>query len=114
MRGDADAARAWAWAAAASYPHCPKPRLALGAMLLDAGRARAALRHYEAALAVAIDDDDAWEAAVNGGLCVVELLRLRKSLCQTSIPLHQHGELWPPPNILVLLLSAPAPLGVPA
>ena len=75
MRGEAAAARACACAAAVAYEFCPKPRLALGSLLLEAGRTRAALRHFEAALAASAheDDDDAWEARCNGGLAVVRL-----------------------------------------
>ena len=53
--------------AAAAYPLCPKPHLALGALLMGAGRPRAALRRFERALALTPDpkDDDAWTAAVH-------------------------------------------------
>jgi len=63
MLGEEEAARACARAAAEAYPLCPKPKLALGSLLLACGRTRAALRRFEAALDVAAgDDDDAWEA----------------------------------------------------
>ena len=69
MRGEEAEARQCAAAAAVAYPPCPKPRIALGSLLLRAGRFRAALRHFEAALAAAVvrrgeeaeDGDDAWE-----------------------------------------------------
>ena len=94
MRDDPPAARVSLRTAAELYPVCPKPRNALGSMLIAAGRHRAALRHFEAAFALApntdaaeddddesipysIEDDDAWEAAVNGALCIVELLATR-------------------------------------
>ena len=43
---------------------CPKPRIALGSLLLRKDRFRAALRHFESAMvaAEAEDGDDAWEA----------------------------------------------------
>ena len=78
MEGESAEARAWAAAAAEAYPLCPKPRLALGALLLGAGRTRAALRHYEHALELARhDDNDVWEAQCNGALAVVRLLQWR-------------------------------------
>ena len=102
MNGALPAARASLRTAAALYPKCPKPRTALGSMLIAAERYRGALRHFEAAFALAppsrppeaaahgadrgaagalepvpIADDDAWEAAVNGALCIVELLGAR-------------------------------------
>merc|ERR1719272_1274705 len=69
--------------AAAAYPPCPKPRIALGSLLLRAGRYRAALRHFKIALTAAEarrgeeaeDGDDAWEARCNAGLAVVRLLQ---------------------------------------
>lgn len=92
MRDEPESARASLRTAAELYPKCPKPRNALGSMLIAANRHRAALRHFVRAYELApptrpvnaaiddddddsaIEDDDAWEAAVNGGLCVVELL----------------------------------------
>ena len=84
------------------YPKCPKPRNALGSLLIAANRHRAALRHFERAYDLspptrppdgadeddsgAISDDDAWEAAVNGGLCVVELLSHRG---KSPVPISQ-------------------------
>ena len=64
--GEEAAARACARRALESYPFCPKPRLALGSMLVSAGRMRAALRHFEIALDLALEDDenDAWEASL--------------------------------------------------
>ena len=104
MRDDPPAARVSLRTAAELYPMCPKPRNALGSMLIATGRYRAALRHFETAFTLAptshtadalatntdsaednddesiadsIEDDDAWEAAVNGALCIVELLATR-------------------------------------
>ena len=75
--GEEAAARACARRALESYPFCPKPRLALGSMLVSAGRMRAALRHFEIALDLALEDDenDAWEASL-----VLPLLSLPQTL----------------------------------
>ena len=83
MRGEEAEARQCAAKAVAAYPPCPKPKIALGSLLLKSGRTRGALRHFEAALAVAVarrgeeaeDGDDAWEARCNGGLAVIRLLQ---------------------------------------
>ena len=71
--GELPAARSSLCMAILLYPACPKPWTALGAMLLSAGRTRAALRHFEQALARTLspDDDDAWEASVNIALCLL-------------------------------------------
>ena len=73
--GELPAARSSLCMAILLYPACPKPWTALGAMLLSAGRTRAALRHFEQALARTLspDDDDAWEASVNIALCLLSL-----------------------------------------
>lgn len=62
-------------AATHAYPLSPKAHLALGKLLLTAGRPRAALRRFEAALAREEDpsDDDAWEARFHAGLCGTRL-----------------------------------------
>lgn len=77
LTGDETGARQYARRAAEAYPPCPKPKLALGALLLGAGRTRGALRQFERALGVVLrdDDDDAWAARCNGALCVVRLLQ---------------------------------------
>ena len=96
MRAKDELARKSLRTAAELYPLCPKPRNALGSMLIAAGRHRAALRHFSAAFELApptstpddvIDDDDAWEAAVNGGLCIVELLSSGKR--RSPMPISQ-------------------------
>ena len=56
MQGDAEVAcRRRLWQASQLYSPCPKPRNALAAMLLHAGRTRAALRWFESALARAAE-----------------------------------------------------------
>lgn len=79
LRGEHDEARACLRRAVALYPHCPKLRNAAGILLLNAGRPRAALRYFEAALrrVLSADDDEAWEACVNGALCCASLLETR-------------------------------------
>ena len=75
MKGEFAASRGHLATAAALYPPCPKPPNAMGALLLEGGRTRAALRWYERSLARAtdVDGDDAWDSAVNAANCVVLL-----------------------------------------
>ena len=58
-----------------AYPLSPKPHLALGSLLLKAGRLRAAMRRFERALGLTPDfgEEDAWEAARYSGLCGVRI-----------------------------------------
>lgn len=73
--GDAPAARLAFARALELYPHCPRPCIGLGSLLLEAGRKRAALRHFDRALALAADEDEVswWEAALNAALCATLL-----------------------------------------
>lgn len=75
MQGEEASARQRLRHASSLYPPCPKPRNGLGAMLLAAGRTRAALRWFEAALvrSAEADDDDGWDASVNAALCTLLL-----------------------------------------
>jgi tetratricopeptide (TPR) repeat protein len=75
--GDSFAARARLSTAIRLYSSCPKPHNALGSLLLGAGRPRAALRRFEAALSRSLepDDDDGWDASVNMALCLITLAK---------------------------------------
>ncbi len=92
------AARASLATAIQLYPACPKPRNALGAMLLTAGRTRAALRHFESALARTLepDDDDAWEASVNIALCLLTLADAEESTAKSRSTTHASSRRWRP------------------
>ena len=70
------------------YPLCPKPHLALGALLMGAGRTRAALRRFERALFLCPDpkDDDARTAAVNAGNCGLRLAKAHPSHAAALLP----------------------------
>lgn len=78
--GDTSSARQAFMKAVSLYPLCPRPRGALASLLSDAGRHRAALRHYEAALAALTRNDGASSnrlielaAAVGAAKCVLAL-----------------------------------------
>ena len=66
-------------AATTEYRESPKPCNELGALLVQAGRPRAALRQYETALSRSAepDDDDGWDASINIALCLVTLAEAR-------------------------------------
>jgi len=53
--GELEAARASLRMAISLYSHCPLAHIELGALLVQAGRSRAALRQYERALEVCSD-----------------------------------------------------------
>ena len=81
------AARASLLAAVSHYSLCPKPHVALGTLLREQGRYRAAVRRFERALALVPDesDEDAWAAAFNAGVCTLHLAHRRRS-AQPSSP----------------------------
>ena len=73
--GEVAAAKEQLHAAHRLYPSCPRACNALGDLLLEEGRPRAALRQFERALArsVECDMDDGWHGSMHVALCMLTL-----------------------------------------